>query len=41
MIHCIFDGAWVSPVQVVPKNGGMTVMENEWMPIRTVTLRTN
>jgi len=31
---------WISPVQVVPKKGGMTVVqndENELIPQRTVT----
>ena len=31
---------WVSPVQVVPKKGGMTVVENsknELIPLRTIT----
>ncbi|GKD67340.1 reverse transcriptase domain-containing protein, partial [Tanacetum coccineum] len=34
------DGPWVSPVQVVPKKGGMTVVKNEkdeLIPQRTVT----
>nr|KYP77135.1 Retrovirus-related Pol polyprotein from transposon 17.6 [Cajanus cajan] len=29
MIYPISDSAWVSPVQVVPKKGGMTVIQNE------------
>jgi len=29
MIYPISDSAWVSPVQVVPKKGGMTVIHNE------------
>ncbi|GJX31769.1 hypothetical protein Tco_0241624 [Tanacetum coccineum] len=36
----IFDSPWVSPVQVVPKKGGMTVVKNEnneLIPQRTVT----
>nr|KYP35931.1 hypothetical protein KK1_042990 [Cajanus cajan] len=40
MIYPIFDSAWVSPVQVVPKKGGMTVVmndKNELIPTRTVT----
>jgi len=40
MIYPISDGAWVSPVQVVPKKGGMTVIHNErneLIPTRTVT----
>ncbi|XP_060969691.1 uncharacterized protein LOC133036929 [Cannabis sativa] len=38
----IFDSKWVSPVQVVPKKGGMTVIKNEkneLIPTRTVTDR--
>ena len=31
MIYPISDSAWVSPVQVVPKKGGMTVIKNEKM----------
>ena len=40
MIYPISDSAWVSPVQVVPKKGGMTVVtneKNELIPTRTVT----
>nr|KYP40388.1 hypothetical protein KK1_038280 [Cajanus cajan] len=40
MIYPISNSAWVSPVQVVPKKGGMTVVyneKNEWIPTRTVT----
>ena len=40
MIYPISDSAWVSPVQVVPKKGGMTVVpneKNELIPMRTVT----
>ena len=40
MIYSISDSAWVSPVQVVPKKGGMTVVRNnkdELIPTRTVT----
>ena len=40
MIYPIFDSAWVSPVQVVPKKGGMTVIKNkknELIPTRKVT----
>ncbi|XP_062108151.1 uncharacterized protein LOC133819026 [Humulus lupulus] len=40
VIYPICDSAWVSPVQVVPKNGGMTVVKNEsneLIPTRTVT----
>jgi hypothetical protein len=34
------DSEWVSPVQVVPKKGGMTVIsteKNELIPQRTIT----
>ncbi|XP_057755841.1 uncharacterized protein LOC130975025 [Arachis stenosperma] len=40
IIFPIFDSSWVSPVQVVPKKGGMTVItneKNELIPTRTVT----
>lgn len=40
MIYPISYSSWVSPVQVVPKKGGMTVVrneKNELIPIRTVT----
>ncbi|XP_024017688.1 uncharacterized protein K02A2.6-like [Morus notabilis] len=40
IIYPISDSAWVSPVQCVPKKGGMTVVENEkneLIPTRTVT----
>nr|KYP32882.1 Retrovirus-related Pol polyprotein from transposon 17.6 [Cajanus cajan] len=40
IIYPISDSAWVSPVQVVPKKGGMTVIQNEkneLIPSRTVT----
>ncbi|KAL4315591.1 hypothetical protein AHAS_Ahas15G0200400 [Arachis hypogaea] len=40
IIYPISDSPWVSPVQVVPKKGGMTVVhneKNELVPIRTVT----
>ena len=40
LIYPISDNAWVSPVQVVPKKGGMTVIRNEkndLIPTRTVT----
>ena len=39
-IYPISDSAWVSPIQVVPKKGGMTVIQNEkndLIPTRTVT----
>jgi len=40
MIYPISDSSWVSPVQVVLKKGGMTVVKNEkneLIPTRTVT----
>ncbi|KAK8954477.1 hypothetical protein KSP39_PZI002182 [Platanthera zijinensis] len=40
IIYPISDSPWVSPVQVVPKKGGMTVVvneNNELIPTRTVT----
>ena len=40
IINPISDSKWVSPVQVVPKKGGMTVVQNDknvLIPIRTVT----
>ncbi|GKB49977.1 reverse transcriptase domain-containing protein, partial [Tanacetum coccineum] len=40
IIYPIFDSPWVSPVQVVPKKGGMTVVrneKNELIPQRIVT----
>ena len=40
IIYAISDSLWVSPVQVVPKKGGMTVVKNdnnEFIPIRIVT----
>ena len=39
-IYAISDSSWVSPVHVVPKKGGFTVIrneENELVPTRTVT----
>ena len=39
MIYPISDSAWVSPIQVVPKKGGMIVIcndKNELIPTRTV-----
>ena len=39
-IYAILDNSWVSPVHVVPKKGGFTVIrneKNEMIPIRTVT----
>jgi hypothetical protein len=40
VIYPISDIEWVSPVQVVPKKGGMTIIrneKNELIPQRTVT----
>jgi len=40
MIYPILDSAWVSPVQMVPKKSGVTVIhkeKNELIPTRTVT----
>ena len=40
VIYPISDSSWVSPVQVVPKKGGTTVVKNEnneLLPTRTVT----
>jgi len=40
IIHPVSHSEWVSPVQVLPKNGGMTVItneKNELIPQRTVT----
>ena len=40
VIYPISDSSWVSPVQLVPKKGGMTVMKNdnnEPIPTRIVT----
>ena len=40
IIYAISDSSWVSPVRVVPKKGGMTVIrneKNELLPTRTVT----
>ena len=39
-IYAISDSPWVSPIHVVPKKGGFTVIKNEkneLIPIRTVT----
>ena len=39
LIYPISDSAWVSPVQVVPKKGGMIVIHNEkndLIPTRTI-----
>ena len=40
IIYSISDSNWVSPVQVIPKKGGLTVVRNESndvIPTRTVT----
>ena len=40
LIYPISDSSWVSPIQVVPKKGGMTVVKNdrdELIPTRTAT----
>jgi len=40
IIYPISDSSWVSPVQVVPKKGGVTIVaneKNELIPTRTVT----
>ena len=40
IIYPVQDSEWVSPVQVVPKKGGMTVVQNErneLIPQRTMT----
>ena len=40
IIYSISDSNWVSPVQVVPKKGGLTVVRNEsndLIPTRTIT----
>ena len=40
IIYLISDSAWVSPVQVVPKKAGITIVKNEnnkLIPTRTVT----
>jgi hypothetical protein len=40
VIYPVSDSEWVSPVQVVPKKGGMTVIrneKNELIPQRTIT----
>jgi hypothetical protein len=40
VIYHVFDSEWVSPVQVVPKKGGMTIIrneKNELIPQQTVT----
>ena len=40
IIYPISDSSWVSPMQCVPKKGGITVVtneKNELIPTRTVT----
>jgi hypothetical protein len=40
VIYPISDSEWVSPVQVVPNEGGMTLVcneKNELIPQRTIT----
>ena len=40
VIYPISDNSWLSPIQVVPKKRGTTVVKNEnneLLPIRTVT----
>ena len=40
IIYSISDSKWVSPVQVVPKKGGLTVVRNEsndLIPTRNIT----
>jgi len=40
IIYPVQDSEWVSPMQVVPKKGGMTVVQNqnnELIPQRTIT----
>jgi hypothetical protein len=29
IIYCVPHSEWVSPIQVMPKKGGMTVVKNE------------
>lgn len=39
IIYPISDNAWISPVQIVPKKGGITVVKNdknELIPTRTI-----
>ena len=39
IIYSIGDSKWVSPVQVIPKKGGLTVVQNEkndLVPNRTI-----
>lgn len=40
IIYPILDNMWVSPTQVIPKKGGMTVIQNEkneLIPIKIIT----
>ena len=40
VIYPIFESSWVSPIQVVPKKRGTTVVvneKNELLPTRTIT----
>jgi len=40
IIYLVPHSEWISPVQVVPKKGGMTIIQNdknELIPQRTVT----
>ena len=40
IIYSISDSKWVSPVQVIPKKGGLTIVRNEsndLIPTRTIT----
>ena len=40
IIYYISDSKWVSPVQVVPKKGGLTIVRNksnDLIPTRTIT----
>ena len=40
IIYSISDSNWISPVQVVPKKGGLAVVRNEsndLIPTRTIT----
>ena len=40
IIYSISDSKWVSPIQVIPKKGGLTVVQNEHndlVPTRTIT----
>ena len=44
IIYPISDSSWVSPVQVVPKKSGVTVVtnaDNELIPTRAFLLSTN